>query len=54
MRVAIIGSGISGLTAGGYLSKAGFQVTLYEQFKDIGGVTATMEQDGFKWDWKNL
>lgn len=50
MKVVIIGSGIAGLTAGGYLSKVGYEVYVIEQFSEIGGVTATMSQDGFRWD----
>jgi all-trans-retinol 13,14-reductase len=50
MKVAIIGSGMSGLTAGAYLAKAGHQVSVYEQFSSPGGVTATVNQDGFGWD----
>lgn len=49
-RVAIIGSGIAGLTAGAYLVKSGHQVKIFEQFDNIGGVTATLHQDGFSWD----
>jgi phytoene dehydrogenase-like protein len=54
MKVAVIGSGLSGLTAGALLAQAGHQVTIYEQNKSIGGVTATLEQDGFKWDWGQM
>jgi phytoene desaturase len=50
MKIAIIGSGMSGLTAGAYLAKSGHDVTIYEQFPTIGGVTATLKQDGFSWD----
>jgi phytoene dehydrogenase-like protein len=50
MKVAIIGSGMSGLTASAYLAKAGHAVTIYEQFPTPGGVTATIRQDGFGWD----
>ncbi len=50
MKIAIIGSGISGLTAGAYLAKAGHDVNIFEQFPTIGGVTATIHQDGFSWD----
>lgn len=50
MKVAIIGSGMSGLTAGAYLAKAGHAVTVFEQFPALGGVTATVNQDGFGWD----
>jgi all-trans-retinol 13,14-reductase len=50
MKVIIIGSGMSGLTAGAYLTKSGHNVTIYEQFTAPGGVTATIRQDGFGWD----
>jgi phytoene dehydrogenase-like protein len=50
MKVAIIGSGMAGLTAGAYLARAGHSVTVYEQFPTPGGVTATVKQDGFGWD----
>jgi all-trans-retinol 13,14-reductase len=50
MKAIIIGSGMAGLTAGAYLAKAGHEVTIYEQFQTTGGVTATVEQDGFHWD----
>jgi phytoene dehydrogenase-like protein len=49
-KVVVIGAGISGLTAASYLARAGFAVTLYEQGPEIGGVTATVRQDGFGWD----
>jgi phytoene dehydrogenase-like protein len=54
MEVAVIGSGLSGLTAAALLSQAGHSVTLYEQHEQIGGVTATLEKDGFKWDWGQM
>jgi phytoene dehydrogenase-like protein len=50
MKIIIIGSGMSGLTAGAYLAKSGHDVTIYEQFSSPGGVTATVRQDGFGWD----
>ncbi len=46
MRVIVIGSGMAGLTAAAYLSRAGHQVIVYEQFSEIGGVTATLRKDG--------
>jgi all-trans-retinol 13,14-reductase len=50
VKIIVIGSGMSGLTAGAYLSKFGHHVTIYEQFPTPGGVTATVRQDGFGWD----
>ncbi len=50
MKVVIIGSGMSGLTAGAYLARAGHAVTIFEQFPTPGGVTATVKQAGFGWD----
>ena len=50
MKAIIIGSGIAGLTAGCYLTRAGYEIVMYEQFTEIGGVTATIQQDGYAWD----
>jgi phytoene dehydrogenase-like protein len=50
VNIIIIGSGMSGLTAGAYLAKSGHHVSIYEQFASPGGVTATVRQDGFGWD----
>jgi phytoene dehydrogenase-like protein len=50
MKVVVIGSGMAGLTAAAYLVRAGHRVTVYEQFGEIGGVTATLRKDGFGWD----
>ncbi len=50
MKTVIIGSGMAGLTAGAYLARNGHQVTVYEQFAEIGGVTATLKREGFGWD----
>ena len=50
MKISIIGSGMAGLTCGAYLSREGHQVTVFEQFPEIGGVTATVKQGGFGWD----
>lgn len=50
MRVVVIGSGMAGLTAAAYLARDGHAVTVFEQFTTLGGVTATLRQDGFGWD----
>ena len=37
-KVAIIGGGPSGLTAASFLAKAGIEVTIYEKYKQLGGI----------------
>jgi all-trans-retinol 13,14-reductase len=54
MEIAIIGSGLAGLTAGAYLAQEGHRVTVFEQYHRPGGVTAPLERDGFKWDLGQL
>jgi len=54
MKVAIIGSGLSGLTAGLTLAKVGHEVSVFEQYHRAGGVTAPYERQGFKWDLGQL
>ena len=49
-KIAIIGAGMAGLTAGAYLAQAGYEIAIYEQFPTIGGVTATFHKEGFSWD----
>lgn len=50
MKIIIIGSGLAGLTAGAYLVREGHDVIIYEQFSEIGGVTATIHKEGYSWD----
>jgi oxygen-dependent protoporphyrinogen oxidase len=45
--VAIIGGGITGLTAGFYLRRAGVAVTLYEAAGRVGGVIQSLRRDGY-------
>lgn len=49
-RIGIIGAGISGLTAGYELKKAGFDVTVYEKEALVGGRMSTRVKDGFHFD----
>jgi len=49
MKIAILGGGLTGLTAAYYLSKKKHQITVFEKEKILGGMAA-----GFKtknWDW---
>ena len=50
MKAIVIGSGLAGLTAAALLAKNGYEVKLFEQYEKIGGVTATLEEDGYRWD----
>jgi all-trans-retinol 13,14-reductase len=53
-RAVVIGSGLSGLTAGAKLAQEGYEVIVFEQFERPGGVTAPLEKSGFKWDLGQL
>src|SRR3954466_5459599 len=45
--VAIIGAGITGLTAGFYLQRKGIPVTVYEASGRVGGVIQSVRKDGY-------
>jgi len=45
--VAIIGAGITGLTAAFYLRRNGIPVTVYEGSDRVGGVIQSLRQDGY-------
>jgi oxygen-dependent protoporphyrinogen oxidase len=45
--VAIIGGGITGLTAGFYLQRRGLPVTVYESSARVGGVIQSLQANGF-------
>lgn len=46
-RIGIIGAGISGLTVGYYLNKAGLEVRIYEAEGGAGGKLKTERRDGY-------
>src|SRR6185295_10970160 len=45
--VAIIGAGITGLTAAFYLKRKGIPVTVYEASGRVGGVIQSQRKDGY-------
>ncbi|MFN4212888.1 MAG: FAD-dependent oxidoreductase, partial [Microgenomates group bacterium] len=49
MKIAILGGGFSGLTAGYYLAKKSHQVTIFEKEKILGGLASGFKVDN--WDW---
>ena len=48
--IHIIGSGFSSLAASCYLAKAGYEVTVFEKNKTIGGRARQLVKDGFTFD----
>ena len=48
--INIIGSGFSSLAASCYLAQAGFEVTIFEKNKTIGGRARQIKKDGFTFD----
>ncbi len=49
-KIIIIGAGPGGLTAGMILAKRGFDVTIFEKEKIVGGRNASIEIDGYTFD----
>ena len=49
-KIVIIGSGFSSLSAACYLGKMGYNVTLLEKNKCLGGRARQFEKEGFKFD----
>ena len=48
--VTVLGSGFSSLSAACYLAKYGYEVTVYEKNKQIGGRARQFKKDGFLFD----
>jgi len=49
MKIGIVGAGLTGLTAAYELSKAGHQVTVFEQAPQAGGLSSTFADE--RWEW---
>ncbi len=50
MRVAVIGSGLAGLSAAATLAARGYAVEVFEKNSWLGGKAAVLEEDGFRFD----
>jgi len=50
MSIVILGSGISGISAGYHLEKKGEKVVIYEKDNDWGGLCGNFTIDGFRFD----
>ena len=46
-KIIVIGGGISGLTAGVYAARAGFDVTILEQHNIVGGLSTSWSRKGY-------
>ena len=46
MRIAVLGAGVTGLTAGHRLAQAGNEVDVYERWPGLGGQVATLDVGG--------
>jgi len=49
MKIAIIGGGFTGLTAAYYLAKEGYEITIFEKEKELGGLAAGFKNE--RWSW---
>src|ERR1700761_6674309 len=50
MRVAVIGSGLGGLSAACTLAARGYEVEVFEKNPWLGGKAAVLEEQGFRFD----
>lgn len=48
--IIILGGGLSGLSSGHVLTKAGLAVSVYERDAAVGGLSKTIERNGFRFD----
>ncbi|MCK8482143.1 phytoene desaturase family protein [Psychroserpens algicola] len=49
-RISIIGSGFSALAASCYLARDGYEVTIFEKNKTVGGRARQLKKEGFTFD----
>ncbi len=53
MKIAIVGAGITGLTAAYRLSQKGHRVTVFEKEGFVGGLSAGFKKEGWNWSLEN-
>jgi len=49
-RIGIVGGGILGMTLALRLSRAGFDITLFEASSELGGLARPMKIGSYTWD----
>jgi len=49
-KVVVMGGGPAGLSAGYVLAKKGYQVTVIEKERQVGGISKTVEEKGYRFD----
>ena len=49
-KIVILGAGISGLATAYFLAKNGFDVTVLEKKREVGGSVETIKEKGFLFD----
>ncbi len=49
-RIVVLGGGLTGLSAGYVLSSAGLPVAVFEHDSVVGGISKTVERNGFRFD----
>ena len=54
MRIAIVGAGLTGLTAGFRLSQSKHQVTIFEKEGQAGGLAASFQKKTWRWPLENF
>jgi len=49
-KILILGGGLTGLSAGYVLSRAGLKISVFEHDPEVGGISKTIERHGFRFD----
>lgn len=49
-RIVIVGAGMSGITAGAYITREGHELLIFEKSSQAGGLVGSFSKDGFLFD----